>query len=190
MTHKKRLPPERNNAFFAFNLYPRVRFDDQWKNETIILILRASPFTQISWIFNTLLFIFILVVLNVFLPLFLDVVQLLFLNMFSIAAIFLYAWVNFLIWFFNVGIVTNLRVIDIDFHGILFREFTQAELKQITDVTARTIGFAQSFFNYGNVFIKTEGFQQNIEFLTTPQANKVVDIINRLLRNPDAYDQF
>jgi glucan biosynthesis protein len=83
-----------------------------------------------------------------------------------------------------------MRIIDIDFHGILFREYTQAELKQVTDVTARTIGFAQSFFNYGNVYIKTEGFQQNIEFLRTPQANKVVEIINRLLRNPEAYDQF
>jgi membrane protein YdbS with pleckstrin-like domain len=190
MAEKKKLPPERNNAMYAFNLYPRMEFENQWKNENIILVLRASPFTLIPWILNAVLFFFLLIVLNFFFPAFLTVTQILFLDVFAIVGITSYVWVNFLIWYFNVGIVTNVRVIDIDFHGILFREFTQAELKQITDVTARTIGFAQSFFNFGNVYIKTEGFQQNIEFLNTPKANKVVDIINRLLRNPDAYDQF
>lgn len=186
---KKKLPPEQNNNLFAFNLYPRVHFDDQWKNERIILVLRSSPFTFVPWIFNAFFFFIFFIILNFFMPLFLDMMQIVFFDIFIALSIASYVWVQFLSWYFNVGIVTNMRIIDIDFHGILHREITQAELNQITDVTAKTIGFAQSFFNFGNIFIKTEGVEQNIEFLNTPRANTVIDIINRLLRNPQAYDK-
>lgn len=189
MAETQNLPPPRHKNLFAFNVYPRMRFEDQWKDEKIILILRASPLTMVPWILNSFLFFSLLVVLDFFFPYFLNTLQILFLNVFCIISIGAYIWVNFLIWYFNVGIITNLRIIDMDFNGILSREITQAELKQITDVTAKTTGFAQSFFNFGHIFVKTEGLQQNIEFLNTPRANNVVDIINRLLKNPNAYDK-
>lgn len=189
MSHKKNLPLEQNHSMFAFNMYPRVVFEDQWENEQIVLLLRASPVTLVPWVFNTFLFTALLLFLNFFFPLFLSVVQIIFLNVFIVSGIFSYAWINFLIWYYNVGVITNMRVIDFDFHDILHRQVTQAEIKQITDVTAQTIGFGSAFFNYGSIYVKTEGFQQNIEFLNTPDANKVVDIINRLLRDPDSYDK-
>jgi hypothetical protein len=184
---QEKLPKEKHREFFAFNLYPRISFDDQLKNEFVVLVLRRSFFTQVPWVANTFLFTFILIIINVIIPMFLSFQMILFLNIFCIVAIFSYVWLNFLIWYFNVGIITNMRLIDIDFNGILHKEFSQAELKQITDVTAKTIGFLPSFFNYGNVFVKTEGFQQNIEFLNVPQPNKVVEIINKLLRHPEQY---
>lgn len=176
-------PNEKSMHLHAFNLFPQIRYENQWKDEQILLVLRRSPFTQVGWVLITIFFLFVLLVLNLVYPAFLDGFQILFINIFGLALVFAYAWINFLIWFFNVGIVTNMRIIDIDFHGIVSKETTQAELDQITDVTGRTLGFSGSLFNYGDVHIKTDGFQQNIEFLRTPEPNRVVDIINRILRS-------
>ena len=96
---------------------------------------------------------------------------------------FSYLLVSFLLWYFTVSIVTNERIIDIDFINILHKEFSATTLSKVEDVTMKTGGFIRALFDYGDVFIQTAGTNANFEFLAAPHPEKVVRIINDQLEN-------
>lgn len=172
---------ESHHSFHAFCLRPRLKFDGQNDTEDIILVLRAHPITQVYWIVNGFILIITFLLLNLLLLNFLDYYQLFFFDVFGFAIILSYVWFNFLGWFFNVGMVTDERVIDIDFHSVLYKEVTIAMLKKIEDVTSKAGGFFSSLFDYGNVFIQTAGTEANIEFMNIPKPSQVAKIVNQLL---------
>lgn len=164
----------------SYCIRPNVRFESQNPNEQVILVLRAHPFTQLLWILNSFFFLTILIVANFFLPLFLSPIQIIFVNVFGIVLVLSYVWFNFLNWYFNVGIITNERVVDVDFMHVLYREVTEARLERIEDITSKGGGFFESFFNYGDLFVQTAGTEQNIEFANIPNPSDVVRIISDL----------
>jgi hypothetical protein len=172
---------ERHEVMHAFDLNPsNVHFESQLPGETVILILRAHPVTQIPWIINSFFLTILIVALNLILPIILGPGQILFFDFFGAALIFAYIWYNFLIWFFNVGIVSNLRIIDIDFHSILYKEVTAAKLDKIEEVTSKSAGYIGSLFDFGNVFVQTASSEVDIEFGRIPHPSQVVEIINNL----------
>jgi uncharacterized membrane protein YdbT with pleckstrin-like domain len=171
----------KSKAMHAFITYPSITVESQGPDEEVILVLRAHPVTQISWILNVFGLLIILLAANFFLPAILQPNQILFLNIFWLCFVFAYIIFNFLSWFFNVGVVTNERIVDIDFYDIIYKEVTEARINKVEDVTAKSGGFFQSFFNYGDVFVQTAGTEKNIEFLKIPQPAEAVRIINDLL---------
>lgn len=164
----------------AFCIRPNISFDIQDTGEEVILFLRAHPITQLYWIVNGLILSILLIVLNFIFPTIFTPQQIFFINIAGIFFIGAYLWANFLTYFFNVGIVTNKRVIDIDFHAIIYKETTEADLGKIEDITAKSGGYFASLFNFGDVFIQTAGTEVNIEFLKIPRPSEVVNIINHL----------
>ena len=166
----------------------KTRFETQGNSEEIVLLLRAHPITTLGWVFTGLLlilipvFLFPYLILNNFLPsnytVFMPVVVLVW-YLFT----FSYLLVSFLLWYFTVSIVTNERIIDIDFINILHKEFSATTLSKVEDVTMKTGGFIRALFDYGDVFIQTAGTNANFEFLAAPHPEKVVRIINDQLEN-------
>lgn len=164
----------------AFVLKPKIEGDFKERDEEIILLVRAHPITQVSWIINGIFIFLILIALNfIFFP-YLSSLQKIFINFFIFIFVLSYWWFNFLTWFFNVGIITNKRIVDIDFHGLIYKEITSAKLQNIEDITIKSGGFTASIFNFGNIFIQTAGTEVNIEFINIPSPNKVRDLINNL----------
>ncbi|MEK9169247.1 MAG: hypothetical protein AAB788_00730, partial [Patescibacteria group bacterium] len=102
-------------------------------------------------------------------------------NLFFIIFILSYIWFNILNWYFNVGIITNKRVIDIDFYAVLYKEITNAQLGRIEDTTVKSGGYIESFFDYGSIFVQTAGTEANVEFINVPHPSDAVQIINKLL---------
>lgn len=169
-----------HHVLHAYNINPNARFETQSSTERVILLLRAHPFTQIPWVVNTGFLVLLLIVSDFFLPLVLSGPQIVFINVFSIVFILSYAWINFLHWFFNVGLVTNERIVDIDFSQIIYKEVTATKLEKVEDVTSKSAGYFGSLFNYGDVFVQTAGTEVNIEFIEIPRPGDVVGIINEL----------
>lgn len=174
-------PPETAQVMRAFVNNPRAEFEGQADGEFIILLLRAHPITQFPWILNSIFIFLILIIVNFFLPIFLTPQQIVFFNIFIIAVILGYIWFNFLSWYFNVGLITNKRVIDIDFSSVLYKEVTETRLDKIEDVTAKAGGYLKSLFNYGDIFIQTAGTEENIEFINVPFPSRAVEVINDLM---------
>ena len=171
-----------NSLFLgALNIRPDIKFDTQENQEEIILLLRAHPATLLPSVVNSLVLFILLFVFNLIPLSILTYQQIIFINIFGVIFIISYAWFMFLQWFFNVGIITNQRIIDIDFRNILNKQVSEAKLGRIEDITTTSGGYLSSIFNYGDILVQTAGEQNNIEFYKIPNPAQVVKVINSLL---------
>ncbi len=147
-----------------------------------MLVIRAHPILLVPWLVNGLLLLVGLVLFNIYVPSLwhLTTMQLLFLNLSVVVFILSYYWFHFLSYFFNVGVVSNRRILDIDFSSVLFKQVSETRLERIEDITASSGGYVASLFNFGNIYIQTAGETVNFEFLDAPRPGDVVRIINEL----------
>lgn len=185
--------PHTKNPFATYALNPLgVQFQSQETGEKIILLLRAHVITLLPIIVFIILLVFlpviVLAVLGFFnLPLtgFLAPVQFLLILVFWYLLVFAFSLYKFIFWYFNVYIVTNERVIDFDFRGILHKQTSFAKLNQIQDVTPKMLGFFSTFFNYGDIYIQTAGERQEFEFHKTPRPDEVSNRILEEIRKEE-----
>lgn len=168
--------------FNSYCVYPKVKFESQHNDEELLLLVRAHPITFIPWILTSIVLFFLPLGLNILLIQFFNLREVLFINFAWYSFLFSYIFLNVVSWLFNVGIVTDERIVDIDYAMILNKEVTGTSIEDVTDVTAHTTGFVRSFFQYGDVFVQTAGRTQNIDFIAVPLPGEVVSIINRLMR--------
>ncbi len=160
----------------------QVFFDSQLHGEDVLLLLRRHPVTQIKWILIALLLILM--------PFFFTYVPIFnFLHgRFAVAGVV--AWYlmvtgfvleSFLSWFYNAYIITDERVIDIDFESLIYKNISAAKIDNIEDVTATTGGAIQSVFDFGTVKIQTAAEKQEFEFEDVPHPSRVTTLLNELL---------
>ncbi|HMQ01962.1 MAG TPA: PH domain-containing protein [Candidatus Doudnabacteria bacterium] len=86
----------------------------------------------------------------------------------------------FLIWvlyYLNLGVVTERRLVDIDQHGLLKHEVSELSLDSIQDVSSETIGIFGNLLDYGTVYIQTAGARERFEFDKIHHPKKVASII-------------
>ena len=178
---------KKSSAFYSYCLNHKSKFETQEDGEIIYLLLRSHPFTQLSWILSTIFFFILLFILNFFIPNYFNFAQIVLFNLFFVIFILSYILFNILNWYFNVGIVTSKRVIDIDFYAVLYKEITNAQLGRIEDTTVKSGGYFESLFDYGSIFIQTAGTEANVEFIDVPHPSDAVLIINKLLSNKHGF---
>lgn len=187
--HEEKLPkPMFPLAEFALDP-AGVHFATQGEKEKIHLFLRRHFITNIPWI----LFIAFLSVLPPVISPFMDIVlPTTFLSsvnwavvglLFYYIIVFGFALVNFINWYFNVYIVTNQRVVDVDFYNIIYREVSSTRLNLIQDVTVKTGGVLKAIFDYGHVFIQTAGTEVNFDFHDVPYPQRVAREIENLMQS-------
>jgi len=170
-----------SKVFFSYLTNPKIKFETFEPTEKVILLVRSHPFTQIYWVIHVFVIFLFFVIVDSVVVSYLSAIQMLFLNIFVLFFTLSYIWFNFLNWYFNVGIITNKRVVDINFFNVLYKEITVARLEKIQDVTIKTGGYIEAFFNYGTIYVQTAGTEDNIEFSDVPMPSRVVQIINNLL---------
>ena len=157
--------PRTRNPFSTFALSPMgISFDSQEAGEEIILLLRAHSITLLpAAVFILFLLSMPVILFNILgffslSPIFLlTPIQLLLILIFWYLLVFAYAIYRFIFWYFNVYILTNERIIDFDFRGILHKQTAFAKLNQVQDVTPKMVGFFSTFFNFGDIYIQTAG---------------------------------
>lgn len=170
-TEARDIHPTRN-PFAVFATDPSgVSFQSLEKGERIVLLLRAHPITLVPTLMTIIFFIF----LPSLLPLVLAILDINIFDSLGGGQVFLmavfwylfafgYAFYKFIIWYFNVYLLTNERIIDIDFRGILHKETSYAHLSQVQDVNPKIIGFFGTIFHFGNVYIQTAAQIPEFEF--------------------------
>lgn len=178
----RRLPYSRNPVS-AFASKPiNTRFSTQSIEEEVILVLRKHPITQLKWIAASVLlalapFLFLSIDILGFLP-----------GTYQFAGLLLWYLIlmgfileSFLTWFFNVYIITDERIIDVDFLSLIYRNISSAKLDNIEDVTATTGGAIRALFNFGTVSIQTAAERREFEFEDVPQPSQVTKLVNEML---------
>ncbi|MFA6602632.1 MAG: hypothetical protein WCT01_02390 [Candidatus Shapirobacteria bacterium] len=170
------------NSFGSFQIKPlNFVFSEQEKDEQIILVMRQHWFTNVRWILFTLLmviaplFLVYVPILSFFPPRY-QMVSVLFWYIITFA----FAFEQFLSWYFNLYIITDERVIDIDFVNLLNKRFSDAKISFIQDVTSQISGFSQTMFNYGNILIQTAAEQTQFIFEKVPNPDIVTKVLQQL----------
>lgn len=168
----------------AFAINPKgLRFETQQEDETVLLFLRQHLVVNVPWIFLT---IFLLVAPFVLFPTVVgSIAPIIIPANYSTVSIlvwylvtFGFAFSSFLKWFFNIYIVTNERIVDIDFLHLLYKQFSEARLVNIQDITYKTGGIIETMFNFGTVLVQTAGTAPNFEFGAVPNPDQIVKIIS------------
>jgi len=161
---------------------PTTRFDTQGPDEEVVLFLRQHLVINVPWIVLVLLALS-LPAAFVFLPfwgaipatyhLIFHLMYYLFVTGFALSHI--------MSWFFNIYMLTDERIVDIDFVNILYRRVSIAKLDEVQDVNVIASGAFETFFDYGSVMVQTAAEVTQFEFANIPKPDKVATTINQLI---------
>ncbi len=177
----------RHHRMSSFRLYPKdIDFESRSKDERVILLLRQHIAVNFNWILMTVAMVFVPVVAKAFgifesLPSGFELV----ITMAWYLVTMAFAFENFLSWYFNVYIVTNERIVDVDFHNLIYKQVSDTELNNIQDVTYNMGGVARTILNYGDVFIQTASEVSEFDFSAVPDPARVVKILNDLIEKDE-----
>jgi uncharacterized membrane protein YdbT with pleckstrin-like domain len=180
----------KTNLFTAFAEWPpNLRFENQEKDETVILFLRQHLITLVPWIvIGALLLIAPTILFPLLIKLISSAIQIP-VGYVIVGTIFWYIgsfgliFSRFLYWFFNIFIVTNERIVDIDFVNLLYKDVSETQVSRIQDISYNAKGIFAAMFNYGNVMIQTAGEVPNFSFELVPKPSAVVEIISDVTKS-------
>ena len=188
-THSKH---RHSHIFSAYCANPprEVVFANSGDNEELLLFLRRHFITNLPWILKALALAIIPIILEIFNSFGLFSIQFLTTPDKTIIYFFYYffifggyIFVNYVTWFYNISLVTNERIIDIDFSDVVFENVSATKLSQIEDVTYSQIGVSRSLFDYGDVLVETAASTNEFEFASVPHPEEVIKVIDSLIGN-------
>jgi hypothetical protein len=89
----------------------------------------------------------------------------------------LYALVDFFDFYFDLYIVTDRRIVDIDQNRLFSRKVAELLLDDIEDVDSNVSGIFATFFDFGTVTIQTAGTKPNFVFEDITHPKEVAAMI-------------
>lgn len=169
-----------------------MRFETQEAGEEVRLLLRAHPIVLLP----SLSLFLGLSILPLVTPALLGLLQVDLAQVFAPRQVFFmvifwylvlvgYLFYKLVFYYFNAYLVTNERIVDFDFRGILNKQTAYTKLGQIEDVTPKVVGFFGTFFHYGNVFIQTAAERPEFEFENVPNPDYVAEVIMQEMRKEE-----
>jgi len=167
--------------------FHRYHFTGQREKEEVIEVIHRHWFNILSHFFLLVIFSFLLIasplILTVFFPDLLSSEQGLFF-LFLENTFFIFIWLfGFLLWidyYFDVWIITNERIIDIEQKGLFNRHVSELNFSNIQDVTITVEGIIPTMLNYGEVFIQTAAEQERFRFHMVPDPYRIKDVIMKI----------
>ena len=148
-------------------------FNIQQPDEEIVLILRKHWFTWIKWILPALILalvpiIVLMLTTGIGIDINIDPKHSIPIVLLWETIIIFFLFERFLVWYFSVDIVTNQRIVDMNFIFPFYKKISQLTLTRIQDMSDVTNGFFPSLFNYGDLRIETAGETSGIQITMSP----------------------
>lgn len=180
----------------SLSVWPKgVFFESQHEDEVVILLARRHIITNLGWVALSCLLLFV----PFFWGSFPIVSSFNFQVQFGLMVVWYLGLLFFilerlLLWYYNIYIITDERIIDIDFFGLLYKNLNIAQIRNIEDVNYSQIGVFSSFFNYGDVVIQTASEQRSIEvskegsaftFESVPNPDRVARVLGELIEQEE-----
>lgn len=89
-----------------------------------------------------------------------------------------YAFYYFLIWFYDVYIITNMRLVSVSKKGLFRRDYSEIEYADVTNVTYQIHGFFATLFQYGTVLVAGPSV---IELTNLPDPGEILETLKALV---------
>lgn len=182
-TGKSFLPKLLDGNTISFTSFPtNIVFSGKEEEEDVVLKIRSH------WVFliPKILLAFCIPLMVIFAYAFIDQIFgsfLMFLGIFTASLLISLSMVVMALmkWYYNINIITDQRVIDLDFHNVLSHTLAEAQLEKIEDISYTVYGLVGSAFDIGTVYIQTASATAEIEFQNIPRPSDVQDILSDLL---------
>lgn len=172
------------NPLAAFAVRPRkVKFETQDPEEYVLLLLRRHVITNVPWIVVAMIMLAVPLAVPTVFPM-VSWVPVRFIGVATAMWYLLtagYILESFLTWYFNVYIVTDERIVDIDFYSLIYKEISDTKIERIQDVTVTQGGVVRALFNFGTVYIQTAGEKREFDFEDVPRPQLVAKFLNEML---------
>lgn len=176
------------NLFRSFIQDPEgLLFEDQEIDEKIHIFTRKHFYSNLDWISTAFVFFLVPIVLLIinqyflFFPLNLPFKFIIIFTIFYYFLLTTYCFVNFITWYYNISLVTNKRIIQVDFSGLVYKNVATTKIDFIQDASYTQDGVIPSFFDYGNVLLQTAGNLENFFLHSVPKPEKIVQAVERLI---------
>lgn len=92
-----------------------------------------------------------------------------------------YGFYHFILWFYDVYIITNQRVISVAQKSMFQKEYSELNYTQVKDVTYAIRGVFATLFHFGSVYVK--GVDTDIELSNLSYPDEVQEMIKKLSEN-------
>jgi len=168
-----------------FNLFKESgkSFEEQEKDENVVLLLRRHPF--VLYLPLSMIFLFALLPILIFLVFYSAIVaKFLALFLFFACLYYMTLWiVSFYIlmmYTLNLVIVTNRRIIERTQLGFFDRQVSELHIFRIQDITVSTKGILPTMLHYGDVIVQTASVEQKFVFHKMPRPEEVRTTIMRV----------
>ena len=164
-----------------------ITFENQEEDEKILLFIRKDLITNLPWIIGGILFALLPAVITPILIFFHILIFfvpqkfILILYMFYYLLVAIYFFISFITWYFNIDLVTEKRIIDVDFEGLVYKNIAATKINLVQDVSYSQIGVIRTVFDYGNVLVQTAGTIDNFVFESVPRPEDAVHVVENII---------
>ena len=167
--------------------FSKFNFKDLESNEIIIRIIHRNWFYLLEQFFLVLLisafFMGSFIFVPVFFPNFIigvDQSLVLFAQSFFMLVVWIYCFMIWIDYYFDIWIITSERIINIEQKGMFTRKVSELRYSKIQDVTAEVIGVLPTIINYGDVKIQTAAEEGEFLFRTVSNPYGIKNTIMNL----------
>ena len=102
-----------------------------------------------------------------------------YIRFFAITYLMIIILVAFLFWmdhYFDLWIITNKRIIDVEQYGLFRRETSEFGIEKVQDITAEVPNMIATFLRYGNLRIQTAG-ERSFTIKDVPNIYEIKKVI-------------
>lgn len=181
----KIVPESKGVSWSSMILKPNLMFETQNPNEKVYVLVRAHWLTNLGWFLRNLFMALLPFIVFSILEYFNIVIDISFISnqALTILGLLYYSFIftsvvsNFIDWYFDPFIVTDVRIMDYDYKPYANYKVSEVNLQDIQEVKERSAGLIGDIFNYGNVYIYSASDRTEMICSNVPSPTKVRDII-------------
>jgi len=167
--------------------YRNYEFKDKKRDEDIIIVLRRHWLTFITQFMPIIAGAIFIVSAHFFIIEFMPEILsgegkviLFFVESLVAMILWLVAFIFWIDYYFDVWIVTDRRIIDIEQLGLFRRNVSELEHSKIQDVTTEIHGILPTLLKYGFVYVQTAGKKTRFIFKQVPRPMMIRKMVLNL----------
>ncbi|HAU98737.1 MAG: hypothetical protein UX04_C0002G0093 [Microgenomates group bacterium GW2011_GWF2_45_18] len=176
------------NGFASYAPLPvGLSFESQQENEHVLLFLRQHPIVNVPWMLISIGMFFAPFLIEAVIP-FVQQIPARYFFVLTLSWYLLtlgYIFERFLMWLFNSFIITDERMIDIDFYSLVYKQMDYAKLDKIQDISTQTGGVLFSLLDVGNILVQTASEVPIFVFDNISHPSLVVKLLNELVQEEE-----
>lgn len=175
------------------NNFEKFHFHGQHNGEIIIKIIRRHWFNILEQYFILFGVLFLMTISLWILPSFFtentEMPIFLFIESFLAIILWIYAFIIWIDFYFDVWIITNERIVNIEQKALFIRTISELKFDKIQDTSIEIIGLIPTILNFGDVHVQTAGNTERFLFHKVPDPQKIKGLIMNMQTMSNRKDQ-